>query len=195
MLRLIKDPELTRIVDVHADDCECEVCTYEGDMLRKHIQISKDITNQWKEKVMKKINLFQKKKKSPLYLAEELYNKCMEKLLSSPDITTDDAKKLLSGMVEQAGGMKDLSFEKFNTLFTGTLEAMGIATTNPLKEVDVKDKAKKLVSRVKGVSLKATGHVVGTAAQAIAKPVISLADGFMEGWTSRNKEQREVNSS
>lgn len=193
-LRLINDKELSRAVEIHTDDCECEVCTYEEDMKEKYIQISKDITNQWKERVMKKINLFKREKRSAkekaLHLSEKLHAACMEKLLNNPDLTMEDAGKLLNDMVEQAGGLKDLSFKKFDELFTGTLEAMGIDTTTPLKEVDMKDKAKKLVDRVKGVSLKAAGKVVGSATQAVAKPVLKFTDGFMEGWTSKERVDR-----
>ena len=145
---------------------------------------------------MKKLNLL-KKKRQPLYLAEALYEKCMAKLLSNPDITTDDAKKLLSGMVEQAGGIKDLSFEKFNTLFTGTLEAMGISTKEEDSMDEKKSKLSVLKDRVKGIKVKApsaeTGTKVGKAASYVAKPVVKVYDvltkpfgelvnGFKEGW-------------
>lgn len=122
-------------------------------------------------------------------MAKKLYDACMVELLNNPDLTKDDAVQLLHTMVEQATENGKFLIDRFEVLFTGTLENMGISTSLKPKEVHMSDKPK-LRDRIQGVTLKAVGKRAGALASTVSKPALKLYDGFMEGWTSKERPER-----
>jgi len=132
-------------------------------------------------------------------LAKELYDACMSELLNNPDITESDALSMLDQIVDQATNDEgELRIKKFEELFTGTLQSMGITTTLFNEEVSMADvmsrgRLSALRERVKGIKLKVpenwisnedVGVAIGEKAGKLARPLVSIAKGIKKGWKS-----------